>query len=80
MGRLAEESQPLYLSIAQAAQYAGIGEHAMRAFADSSDPPPILRIGRKRYIERAGLAAYLRSKQETPAPVHGNATRYMRSA
>lgn len=55
----------LYLTVEEAAQYAGIGVNAMREFVASADPPPILRIGRRPYIERAGLAGYLRSKQET---------------
>lgn len=54
----------LYLTITEAAQYAGIGEHTMRDFLDSADPPPYLRIGRKRLIQASALAGYLERKQE----------------
>lgn len=54
----------LYMTIEEAAEYAGIGKHAMYAFANSSDPPPYLRLGKKRLIQTAALAAYLERKQE----------------
>ncbi|WP_072500337.1 excisionase [Olsenella phocaeensis] len=58
---------PLYLTVEEAARYAGIGVNAMRAFVDSHDPPPILEIGssrnKRKYVERDGLARYLRAKQ-----------------
>lgn len=59
-------ADPLYLTIEEAASYAGIGESAMRAYVNSADPPPMLVIGNKggkRLIERAGLVDYLRGKQ-----------------
>lgn len=58
---------PLYMTVKQAAQYAGIGEHTMRDFLASADPPPYLRIGRKRLIQAAALAGYLERKQEVKA-------------
>ena len=54
---------PLYLSIKEAARYAGIGEGAMRDYVASADPPPMLLVGSKRYVQRAGLARYLEGKQ-----------------
>lgn len=53
----------LYLTIKDAAAYAGIGEGAMRAYADSADPPPMLVVGTRRYIQRAALAQYLEERQ-----------------
>ena len=59
-----QETEPLYVTVAEAAQIAGIGEKAMRAFMDGSDPPPYLRIGTKRLVQRAALGWYLETKQE----------------
>lgn len=63
----AAEPTPLYLTVEEAARYAGIGVNAMREFVDSHDPPPILEIGssrkKRKYVERDGLARYLRAKQ-----------------
>lgn len=56
--------EKLYLSIPEAAEYAGIGEKAMRAYVNGIDPPPYLRQGRKVLIQREALAAYLEEKQE----------------
>lgn len=53
----------LYLTVKEAAHYAGIGEGAMRTFVDSQDPPPLLVVGNRKYVERDGLARYLRQKQ-----------------
>ena len=54
----------LYMSIEEAAAWAGIGKQAMYDFANSQDPPPMLVIGRNRKIQRAKLPAYLERKQQ----------------
>lgn len=59
----ATDALPLYLSIERAARYAGIGEGAMRAYVDGADPPPLLVIGSRRYVQRAGLSRYLEEHQ-----------------
>ena len=57
------ECAPLYLTVEEAARYAGIGIGAMREYMASADPPPLLVIGTRRYVQRAGLARYLEDKQ-----------------
>lgn len=56
-------AETLYMTVEDAAEWAGIGKHTMRDFVNSSDPPPMLIVGKFHYIERAGLAQYLRRKQ-----------------
>lgn len=73
------DEYPLYLTVQKAAEYAGIGRDAMYDYVNSADPPPMLELGQKHYIEREGLAAYLRGKQVTSAR-GGRAVRRMRSA
>lgn len=53
----------LYLTVEEAAAYAGIGIGAMRAYMDGADPPPLLVIGTRRYVQRDGLARYLEERQ-----------------
>ena len=55
---------PLYLSVEQAAEFTGIGQRTLRDWLNSADPPPFIRIGAKRLIQRDALPAYLESKQE----------------
>ena len=55
---------PLYLTVAQAAEYAGVGEKRMREWVNSADPPPYLRVGREKHVETAALPGYLERKQE----------------
>ena len=62
MSEVAERA-PLYLTVEEAARYAGIGVGAMRDYVASADPPPLLVIGTRRYVQRAGLARYLENKQ-----------------
>lgn len=59
----AAECPTLYLTVEEAARYAGIGIGAMRDYMASADPPPLLVIGTRRYVQRAGLARYLEDKQ-----------------
>ena len=54
----------LYMSIEEAAAWAGIGKQTMRDFANSTDPPPMLVIGSTKKIQRAKLPAYLERKQQ----------------
>lgn len=54
---------PLYLTVKQAAEMAGIGEKAMAGYVDGADPPPILKVGSRRYIQREALAKYLEERQ-----------------
>ena len=55
---------PLYVSAEEAAEISGIGVKKWRDWLNSSDPPPFLRIGNKRMIQRDGIAPYLEQKQE----------------
>lgn len=60
-------AETLYMTVEDAAAWAGIGKHTMRDFVNSSDPPPMLLVGdgtrKTHYIQRAGLARYLERKQ-----------------
>lgn len=58
----------LYLTIDEAAKYVGIGQNAMRSYVDSQDPPPILKIGATRYVQKAALARYFEHKQTWAYP------------
>jgi len=55
---------PLYLSAEQAAEYSGIGSKTWRDWLNSKDPPPFIRIGNARKIQRDGIVPYLIGKQE----------------
>lgn len=54
---------PLYLTQKEAAEYAGIGERAIAEYVNSQDPPPTLKVGTRKYIQRDGLARYLELRQ-----------------
>ena len=54
---------PLYLTQKEAAAYTGIGERAIADFVNSQNPPPLLIIGTRKYIQRDGLSDYLKEKQ-----------------
>ena len=54
----------LYLTVAEAAAYVGIGEKTMRDYVNSSDPPPLLKVGGKSLLQRKALAGYFESKQQ----------------
>lgn len=64
---------PLYLTVKEAAAYAGIGEGTMRGFVDGQDPPPMLVVGTRRYVQRDGLARYLEERQTWRYPDGGRA-------
>lgn len=55
---------PLYVSTVEAAEISGVGEKKWRDWLNSADPPPYLRVGVKRMIQRDGIAPYLEGKQE----------------
>jgi len=55
---------PLYINVEQAAELSGIGAKTWRDWLNSKDPPPFIRIGNKRMIQRDGIAPYLEQKQE----------------
>lgn len=57
------QETPLYLTVEDAAAYAGIGVGAMRDYVASTDPPPMLLVGSRRYLQRDGLARYLEERQ-----------------
>ena len=54
----------LYLTIEEAAGYVGIGVNLMRDYVNSSDPPPFLRIGNEKRLQKAALADYFEQRQE----------------
>ncbi len=54
----------LYLTTAEAAEWSGIGEKAIRDMLNSIDPPPFIRIGSIRKIQAAKFPEYLEKKQE----------------
>ena len=56
--------ETLYLSVEDGAKYVGIGVKAMRDFVNSKDPPPLMRIGKKVMLQKAGLAPYFEQRQE----------------
>ena len=55
---------PLYVSIAEAARFVGIGEKAMRDLLNSNDPPPYLLVGREKRPQLAALEKYFHERQE----------------
>lgn len=55
---------PLYLSTEQAAEMSGIGQKQIRDWLNSTDPPPFIRIGAKRLIQRDAFPVYLEARQE----------------
>ncbi len=57
----------LYLSVEEAAEYVGIGANTMRDYVNSSDPPPYLKVGKKRMLQKAALAPYFERLQEVRA-------------
>ena len=61
------DDSPLYLSVKEASEYAGVGIHYMYALLNSDNPPPHLRIGNIRKIQKSALAGYLESLQEVKA-------------
>lgn len=54
----------LYLTISEAAQYVGIGTNLMRDLVNNSTPPPFLKVGNKRLLQKAALADYFEKLQE----------------
>lgn len=56
--------EKLYLNAEDAAQYAGIGVKYVYDLLNGNNPPPHLKIGNKRLIQRAAWPDYLESLQE----------------
>ena len=54
----------LYLTVNEAAQYVGVGTNMMRDLVNSSTPPPFLKVGNKRLLQKAALADYFEKLQE----------------
>ena len=54
----------LYLSVDEAAEYVGIGRNAMYDYMNSKNPPPHLRVGNKRLLQKAALEDYFEKLQE----------------
>jgi excisionase family DNA binding protein len=54
----------LYLTVDEAAEYVGIGRNAMYDYLNSANPPPFLRVGNKRLLQKAALADYFEERQE----------------
>ena len=54
----------LYLNTEEAAEYVGIGVKTMRDILNSQDPPPFLRVGNKRLLQKSALAEYFHERQE----------------
>ena len=54
----------LYLNVEDAAAYVGIGVKTMREYVNSCDPPPYLRVGKKKLLQVAALEGYFHDRQE----------------
>ena len=54
----------LYLSVDEAAEYVGIGRNAMYELMNGKNPPPHLKIGNKRLLQKAALPEYFEGLQE----------------
>ena len=54
----------LYLSVEEAAEYVGIGRDALYDLLNGANPPPYLRLGKKRLLQKAALAEYFEELQE----------------
>jgi len=59
--------EKLYLTVEEAAEYVGIGENLMRCYVNSADPPPYLKVGNRKLLQRAALAPYFEKMQEVRA-------------
>lgn len=54
----------LYITIPEAAEYVGVGEKYIRDLLYSSNPPPYLRVGNKKLLQKSALPVYFESLQE----------------
>ena len=54
----------LYLSVEEAAEYVGIGVKLMYQYVNSKEPPPYMRVGREKRLQKAALADYFEQRQE----------------
>ena len=56
--------EKLYLSVKEAAEYVGVGQAYLYDLVNSAKPPPHLKVGNKRLLQKAALAGYFESLQE----------------
>ena len=56
--------EKLYMNAKEAARYAGLSERLVFEMLGGDNPPPHLKVGNKRLIQRATWPAYLESLQE----------------
>ena len=54
----------LYLTVEEAAGYVGIGVNLMRCYANSADPPPYMKVGNRKMLQKSALAPYFEKRQE----------------
>lgn len=57
----------LYLSVDEAAEYVGVGAKYIRDLLNSRCPPPHLKVGNKRLLQKAALEKYFEERQEVRA-------------
>ena len=56
--------EKLYLSVKEAAEYVGVGQAYLYDLLNSANPPPFLKVGNKRLLQKAALAGYFEGLQE----------------
>lgn len=56
--------EKLYLNVEEASKYVGVGIRYMRNLLNSDDPPPYLKVGKKRLLQREALPIYFEARQE----------------
>ena len=57
-------TEKLYVSIPEAAEIVGVGEKYMYDLVNGINPPPFLKVGNKRLLQRAALPDYFERLQE----------------
>ena len=56
--------EKLYISVAEAGEWTGLGANRIREFVNSATPPPYMKNGKKVLIRTATLPDYLERYQE----------------
>ena len=56
--------EPLYLGVKEAAEYVGVCDKYMYDLLNGSNPPPYLKVGNKRMLQKAALPEYFERLQE----------------
>lgn len=54
----------LYLTVKEAAEFVGVGQAYLYDLLNGANPPPFLRVGNKKLLQKAALAGYFESLQE----------------